>query len=354
MKPENKKDFPPARAVLEVWGVGQWGGRVAGRAATPGVPGVRFRLVDCDRQNLICSPLEENIFYQGPESLGPALEEADVVVCSAGLGSKMAEEFPAIAAQVRGAGTQLLAVTGLPFQMEGKAALRRGRDLVGELEASGIPTVVLQPDRYLSRSRGREGIETVFEETEQAAATAVRVLLNALLADYPERRTVEEIGRMLFPGLTAAAGGWLGKPGDDAVRGAKEAFTRMRLLSRERIRMRSLLVTVSSPGDLPLDEFQALLGVVDGLVPEKALRQVCFRRENEESRRLGLGLLACFPEGRSDGNSPDFPVAPAAPTQSILDLENLNRGMFADIDPNLLGGEDLDIPTFIRRGEHLD
>jgi cell division protein FtsZ len=50
---------------------------------------------------------------------------------------------------------------------------------------------------------------------------------------------------------------------------------------------------------------------------------------------------------------PELVVAqktPAKPKQETLPLEGVSRGRFDKSEPTLYDGEDLDVPTFIRRG----
>ncbi|HPQ67459.1 MAG TPA: hypothetical protein PLI51_12090, partial [bacterium] len=68
-------------------------------------------------------------------------------------------------------------------------------------------------------------------------------------------------------------------------------------------------------------------------------------------------LLAAFTPGeesrRPGAHRFQRGVAPR-PAQTEINFEVLERGKFAGTEPTLLEGEDLDIPTFIRRGESLD
>jgi hypothetical protein len=38
----------------------------------------------------------------------------------------------------------------------------------------------------------------------------------------------------------------------------------------------------------------------------------------------------------------------------MIDFNKFTRGVFAETDPTLSDGEDLDIPTFVRKGISLD
>jgi len=42
------------------------------------------------------------------------------------------------------------------------------------------------------------------------------------------------------------------------------------------------------------------------------------------------------------------------PRQEEMDFDKFTRGLFADSEPTSRAGEDLDIPTFIRKGIQLD
>lgn len=85
--------------------------------------------------------------------------------------------------------------------------------------------------------------------------------------------------------------------------------------------------------------------------------------------RLSLAVLAAeaasdpTPEPEAAGDEADDKAAPAdsakrktkparrgQAVQGSLSLDGTGKGRFRDLTPTLYGGEDLDIPTFIRRG----
>ena len=44
---------------------------------------------------------------------------------------------------------------------------------------------------------------------------------------------------------------------------------------------------------------------------------------------------------------------PGKQTQGTLDLDNYQRGRFDKSEPTIVAGEDLDVPTFLRKGIKL-
>jgi hypothetical protein len=91
--------------------------------------------------------------------------------------------------------------------------------------------------------------------------------------------------------------------------------------------------------------------------------------EEQWTDRLGVTLLAATPVEiavpvpedpvEEPGDSKGTPVRSKRrrkgrrAEQTRLNLDPAGRGRFADVDPTMYDGEDLDIPTFIRRGIRL-
>jgi cell division protein FtsZ len=81
---------------------------------------------------------------------------------------------------------------------------------------------------------------------------------------------------------------------------------------------------------------------------------------NLAPRRVAQTPAARSPVARTTALRPAAP-APAAPAkkemaqakQENLPLDNVSRGRFDKSEPTLHNGEDLDVPTFIRRGVSL-
>jgi cell division protein FtsZ len=63
---------------------------------------------------------------------------------------------------------------------------------------------------------------------------------------------------------------------------------------------------------------------------------------------------------RADGRKPEAAAGRgrknrrSRPTQTKLRLETYGKGRFKGVEPTVLDGEDLDIPTFVRRGVAID
>jgi len=340
---------------LEIWGLGRWGGAVAFRAGEKNSGAYKVCAIDNDRQGLVCSPAEEKVFYQGKESVSGRLAGIDILIPVIELGSTMAGEMLELCREASAMEVELLIIAALPFRMDGDIKMQRGLKILAELEKEYSPVVVLRPDRYISRGRGEIAVEDIFEKTEAAGSGAVQALLGSLFATYPGPHTIRELREIIPSGYECSPGGWEGNGEGALAHGTKTAFSRMGLFSREFIRLKGLLVCISSGAELPLAEFRKLIKVIDDLVRDNSQRLVSIRKTPFAGKGWRVDLLAAFPRQEQilDAES-DFPFSPAPLTQSEMDMESLDRGVFADTDPNLVGGEDLDIPTFIRKGEQLD
>jgi cell division protein FtsZ len=187
----------------------------------------------------------------------------------------------------------------------------------------------------------------------------------------------------IFEGADARAHfGYGVSEGPDRAREAVEDALRSPLLEEGRLLSEPGRILLHLTGDdsLSLAELQAALRHLSPHLGPATQVHVGVATDHAADGRLGVALLACTRSGLPvavPDDEEDFPVALApAPaeavpeeekpakgsgkkgkvgkkseteqTQEELPLDQAMRGRFKDLDPTMVDGQDLDIPTFIR------
>jgi cell division protein FtsZ len=170
--------------------------------------------------------------------------------------------------------------------------------------------------------------------------------------------------------------------GRDRVRAAVEEALRSPLLEEGKLLSEPGRILLHLTGDdsLTLAELQAALRHLSPHLGPATQVHVGVATDHAADGRLGVALLACTRSGLAvavPDDEEDFPAAvapepaeavpeeekPTRPsgkknkgskkseaeqTQEELPLDQAMRGRFKDLDPTMVDGQDLDIPTFIR------
>jgi cell division protein FtsZ len=137
----------------------------------------------------------------------------------------------------------------------------------------------------------------------------------------------------------------------------------------------SVLVQVTADASLPLSELREIMRLVHDRVSDAAHLYLGVSTDPSASDAVEVTIMAASPMGTSSAFEESIPAeetgeesgaetgkptkagarrkagarkAEGAETQEELPLDQAIRGRFKDIDPTMVDGQDLDIPTFIR------
>jgi cell division protein FtsZ len=307
-------------------------------------------------------------------------EDVEVALVVAGLGGGTGTgAAPVVLRAARDAGAATLCVATLPFGFEGRQRQDRAQAAIVDLLGAAEALVVMQNDR-LFEAVGKQTVADSFREADRALGQAVgsvwRLLLRPgyLNLGFPDlRRIVRNSGGM----CTLGYGGGTGR---NRVERALAELMDGPLLARGRViaEAKGMLVSIVGGPDLTLQEIGEVMNAVKARA--KAAVEVEVGTAVDESARGRLWVTVIASEAWSSaggGGEPDggaikvvaTPAAAAAPapspapasaekrpraTQTRLNLDTTGRGRFKDVQPTVLEGEDLDIPTFARRGIRVE
>ncbi len=290
----------------------------------------------------------------------------DLLVLVGGLGGGTATgAFPVIAKAARDLGILTMAFISLPFSFEGDRKRRLAEEGLRQLRRVARAVVAQPNDRLLKVVDQSTGLEEAFGASDRMLAEGLHAIwyllshtgvINITFADIQE--LAERSGGSLSYAHAEAEG-------PARVASALRNLLDSPLLERGRLLSESqgVLVNIAGGPDLTLSDLQGIMGQITSTVRENAHISMGALVDPGRRERVTITLLAAesWAEDRVDqGAAPAGATRAEKPrgagdTQGELPLGELvkDRGPFGKSSPTLINGEDLDIPTYIRRGVKL-
>jgi len=416
-KPETTTETGAQKFRLKVVGVGGAGGNaIAQLAGMTMLEGVELLAVNSDRQALPALDGVEPVqigagvthgmgaggdvelgaraAQQDAERLEAALMGADVVFILTGLGGGVGTgASPVVARLAKEQGAMVLAYAALPFTFEGDR--RRQQALLGleQLKQQSDAVICLPNDKLFKLLGEGAGATEAFARGNAHMAFAVQAIWQLLSRKGLINLDFADLRATLSTANGARRSDGLFSHGEaegaDRARDAVKALLENPLFDGTEVlgRAESVLVSVLGGPDMSLTDVQRavepiskLAGnakVIMGAAVEESYRgklsitviasaQVSPRRA-VPSQPVGRGSVVNISRTTGRPVTPITatptpvaePVAPAVkkeatkPKQADLPLAEVTRGRFDKSEPTLYDGEDLDVPTFLRRGINL-
>lgn len=365
-------------------GVGGAGCALVGQLASALPPAIRVLAVDADAAALAASGVADQVQVGravlrglgagGDTRLGASAAEAElaelrrwlagppVVVIVTSLGGGVGGGAAAVCAGLAAeSGALVLGLATLPFSHEGEQRQVAAREALVALNLKAHGVVVLRNDDLLQLVPAEAPVSEMFARTRQWMGTALESLAGCFA---PGALMPLDPGalRALFPSAGCLA---LFATGEGAGTGAVEAAARAALASPllphgpEAQRVDHLLVQVVGGPALTTGDCQSAVGVLRGELGGDRVTLLGARIDSALEGRARVTVL---------GASPPAPAAPARPAkgrrgakpadaaQQVFGFaleQNLRRGLFGSTEPTLFNGEDVDVPTYLRKGVRI-
>jgi len=398
--PKTDADAAPRRFRLKLIGVGGAGGNCIQQvAATAGAldgargaaGGVQLLAVNTDLQALdaivgadklqIGATVTRGLGTGGDPDLGAAaaqhdveqleaaIQHADVVFVTAGLGGGTGTgASPIIAKLAKEQSALVLAFVMLPFAFEGPRRRSQAEAGLEQLKAHADAVICIPNDR-LTRIVGENApVTEAFKRGNEIVANGVRAVWQLL-----SRKGLINLD---FADLRATLGGKHGEgvfshaeaTGPDRLRDAMKMLMDNPLFDGNDTLARAdgVLVSILGGPDLTLADVQRAVEPISR-VAQRAHVIMGAAIDDTFADRLAVTVIAAnsvVAKRIAPGAAVRAPARPqaqaAAPTigdgkpkQETLPLEGVSRGKFGGGEPTIYEGEDLDYPTFLRRGVSL-
>lgn len=279
-------------ARIKVVGVGGAGGNAINHMIDAGVKGVEFIAVNTDAQDLRKSkaPLKIQIGNKTTRGLGAGsnpevgreaaiedaekllevLEGADMVFITAGLGGGTGTgAAPIIASLAAELEILTVAIVTKPFTVEGKRRIQQAEQGVNDLKGI-VDTLLVIPNSKLKEIEENVSINRAFQRANDVLLQAVQGISDLIVEtgyinlDFADIRAVMKGMGVALMGVGVARGE------KGAVRAMKFALD-SKLLEENSIKgAKGVLINFTSSGDIPLDDIEEAIGLVQSEADENA------------------------------------------------------------------------------------
>lgn len=405
-----KPDDAPTEPKIKIIGVGGAGTNAVDALDLKDFPAVQLAAINTDAQSLSNSSIPEKLIIGrsvtrglgagGEVEIGRAAAEADraaieqmlagqdLVILIVGLGGGTGSPAAAIVAQVAAKTNALvLAFATLPFSFEGARRKRIAEESIGELRQLVHGLIPLPNDVLLQEGEEDTSVLNAFAVADRWIGRGVHSLCAMLLQaglinqDLSSLRSVFHThgGRAVFAIGTASGG-------DYVKQALEELFICPLLHLGDRpSKFDRIIVNVIGGEDLGISKVNAIMTMVSqrfdsredivfGAIIDPRLSEsleICILGKADMERRVSAvqaapakevktfdGGLGFETEISRDSKGPR-PVhktklskkeAEANQDEFLFVDDNAERGYFTKTDRNDYAGEDLDVPTFMRRG----
>lgn len=387
--------------VIKIIGVGNAGADLLAALATPEFAGAQFAVINTDAAALAASPATlkinlENKLLRGLGSGGDpdrtralaeeqfstlksACEGAKVVFILAGLGGGAGSGIsPVLARAAHEAGALVLAFVTLPFDCEGNRRESQARTALEHLKSAADGVICLPSQSVFKLIDENTSLVETFKFSGGFLVEGVRGIWSLLTRPGLIQVHFGDLCALIRDRHAENAFAFVEASGAGRAREAVDKILSHPLLDEGRVLAESdaVLVSLTAGRDLTMAEVsrvmdqvkrqcshaQIIMGAaVDGALKEKLCVTVIAARQAAAPTSLA-------PRAESRGSAPPAVVhrdPPASrpvrarrtgskPVQGQLPLSIVSKGRFDKSEPTKHNGEDLDIPTFIRRGVPLN
>jgi cell division protein FtsZ len=324
---------------------------------------------------------------ESADEIRAACEGAELVILCAGLGGGTASgAAPLVAQQAKAAGAMVIGLVTLPFAGEGGKRKEQAEEALVRLGRHCVTVLCFENDRMSELGSTDATVREAFTAAEATLSRAVRSVLRMVGLPAIMPVGLDELWQMFRGAEARCQFGYGSGTGPDRVIEAVEQALQDPLLDDGTILSEpgDVLVHLTAGENLRLAEVQSvllhlsrhfapssqvLLGVSEDPANAGALEVVIMAAtksgvmpavdEEEESSVDRTETTATIDH---DGSEPEKqPAKPAAKrgaksaakreggaTQVELPFEQTMRGRFKDLDPTMVEGQDLDVPTYIR------
>jgi len=409
--PLNQEMLTDRAIAIKVLGVGGAGANAVDRLKMDNLGRVQLAVLNTDSQALASSPVHEKVLLGASvtrglgaggdpelgrlsaegerEKIAALAEGADLVFIVAGMGGGTGSGASPVVAEIcREAGALVIAFVTMPFTFEGGRRLKQAEDGLAELRRTCDAVIPLPNDILLQESPDRTSVLDAFSMADEWIGRGVRsiwAMLNRtglINLDYASLRQAfsQKCGKTLF-GLGTGEG-------ETAVADALASLKNCPLLHTPEFSRKAdrILVNIVGGPDLGLaqvnemmadvaDQFGRDAHIYLGAVIDEGMNgkiELCVIGTSDLGRAPGrrpanqnLGLQvtpvrapASTPARSAGRQNPEaatpqakLALARAAARQDEFSFtDGETRGRFDNTDRFLFEGQDLDTPTYLRKG----
>ncbi len=383
---EQGVDEPLCR--IRVIGLGGAGCNIIDRLVMEGMAGVRLIAANTDAQALAGCMAPEKIQLGRRETRGlgaggdpvrgrkaaeedrdrlrELLSDADIVFLVAGLGGGTGTGAVTVVAELaREQGALTVAFLTEPFAFEGEQRRTIALQGLGEIRGKADAVVSVPNDKLFGTIGPQTTVLEAFRIADMHLCRGIQAIWRLLTkpglvnVDFADVRTV----------LAGAEGGTFFVCAEgrdpDKVQGAISELMSSPFLERGEALSEADRILMSFVGgpDLALEEVYRAVEELGRIARPDALTIVGAGIDEEYAGRFSVTVLAArgpvpsayatgAAQGRAEPSSTEAAAAaqPEEPSPTLFPLDEPSKGRFDKAEPTVVDGQDLDVPTYIRRG----
>lgn len=302
---------------------------------------------------------------------------ADIVVLITGLGGGVGSgASPVIAQTARDEGALVIGIAALPFPFEGVERIQIAEESLVKLKEVSHSVIILPNQYLLEESRESLSVEASFSKAAERIGAGFKVIWKLL-----GQRNLINLDFISLKHMLETAGGACTFVYAEGGGDSKATLTLNRLLAHPAIaenhclkEANGLLVGILGSEDMTLAEVQEVMHGITGKIHSNAHRHMGVGIDPHLRNRMAVVLFVGGKEEEPEeeaepGRIPKRVVPPSEQSSSPATKKTSagkrakqeelplpshhSKGRFNNVEPTIYQGEDLDLPTFIRRGLRL-
>jgi cell division protein FtsZ len=296
------------------------------------------------------------------EMLRGLFTDASVVMVLAGLGGGTGSgAAPVLIDTAKKAGALVLSFVTLPFDFEGRGKIRVADAALGEVRSTAHTTFVV-PNERLFRFVNRDNLVEAFAGADEVLERGVRSVWRMLTKPSFIRIDMADLQKVAEPTGGTATFAYGEGTGDTRANEAVENLLNSPMLDGGKVfdSTESILVSLTGGPDMALAEVGQVMDRIKAVAQNDANVMVGTIVDENWTGKIGVSLFAAeeWVDGKRASDDIDEDATgkttrkKAAPKQIQIEFVS-GKGRFKDVAPTIMNSEDLDVPTFIRRGISL-
>ena len=359
---------PSGQAVIKVIGVGGGGSNAVNRMIEAGLTGVEFIVVNTDKQALDASQAEQKIQVgtgvtsglgaggnpevghrsaeESRDEIVDAIAKADLVFVTAGMGGGTGTgAAPVVAEIAKQSGALTVAVVTKPFNFEGPQRKSNAEFGVEKLRNVVDSFIVVPNDKLLETMQRKARIREAFDKADDVLRQGVQGISDLITIPGEVNLDFQDVRSVMGDAGPALMGIGMGT-GETRATDAANAAISSPYLEIPISGAKNLLINVTAGDDLGIGEVDEIVDLVRQAAgtDTNVFWGLAFNPSMENELRVTV--VATGYENQNLPASMPFPTTASGAMNAMGSMGNRPQGNKAG-SPQM----DIDVPTFLRRGQ---
>ena len=311
-----------------------------------------------------------------------------IMVCGGLGGGTGSGGLPILAEQAKKAGALVLGVVTMPFAAEGSKCREQAEQALVRLRRYCVAVLCFENDRIVEICSAEAPLAKALAEASSVLSLAVRSITQMISLPPVLPVGLDELVNMFHDAEARCDFGYGVASGPNRANLAVEEALRSPLLEQGRLlaEPKSILLHLTGDASFSLAEMKSVLACLSPHVGASTQILLGVATDSDASGRIGVTILAATSMDKSaavletegfamlEGETgaglgenrqgeavnldsdqarrsaqTESDQSTTGQTQEELPLDQAVRGRFKDLDPTMVDGQDLDIPTFLRQ-----